>query len=213
MTHGHVALLGDSIFDNGAYVAPGDPALIDQLRTALPTGWDATLLAVDGSVTDDVANQPARLPPETSHLVVSTGGNDALRHLDMLTETAQSVAEVLTRQAAIGERFERSYSRMLDAVLGCQLPTVLCTIYYPNFTDRAKQQLAVAALATFNDVVLRAAATARLPIVDLRLIFTEPVDYANPIEPSARGGEKLARVLARVVTHHDFAAGQTCIYR
>ena len=37
---GHVVLLGDSIFDNGRYV-PGEPAVIDQLRSALPKGWTA----------------------------------------------------------------------------------------------------------------------------------------------------------------------------
>ncbi len=212
MTNGHVALLGDSIFDNGAYVAPGEPAVIDQLRTALPQGWDAMLLAVDGSVTDGVAEQLARVSPGVSHLVISSGGNDALGRLDMLTEPAQSVADALARQASIGEQFERSYSHMLHAVTRRGLPAALCTIYYPNFTDRDMQRLAVAGLATFNDVILRAAAAARLPVVDLRLIFTEPADYANPIEPSARGGEKLARVLARIVTEHDFAARQTCIY-
>ncbi len=212
MTNGHVALLGDSIFDNGAYVAPGEPAVIDQLRTALPQGWDAMLLAVDGSVTDGVAEQLARVSPGVSHLVISSGGNDALGRLDMLTEPAQSVADALARQASIGEQFERSYSHMLHAVTRRGLPAALCTIYYPNFTDRDMQRLAVAGLATFNDVILRAAAAARLPVVDLRLIFTEPADYANPIEPSARGGEKLARVLARIVTEHDFAARQTSIY-
>jgi hypothetical protein len=53
-----VALLGDSIFDNAAYTG-GGPDLVTQLRRILPSGWEATLLAVDGARTDDVpSSQP-----------------------------------------------------------------------------------------------------------------------------------------------------------
>jgi hypothetical protein len=41
----HVVLLGDSIFDNARYV-PGRPAVIEQVRQALPRHWQATLLAI-----------------------------------------------------------------------------------------------------------------------------------------------------------------------
>ena len=39
-----VILLGDSIFDNAAYVA-GGPDVATQLRAILPPGWDARLNA------------------------------------------------------------------------------------------------------------------------------------------------------------------------
>src|SRR5580704_3369076 len=69
---GHVILLGDSIFDNERYV-PDRPPVIEQVRRALPAGWQATLLAVDGHMTEDVANQLKRLPADATHLVVSVG--------------------------------------------------------------------------------------------------------------------------------------------
>lgn len=209
---GHVVLLGDSIFDNGAYVGSGEPAVSDQVRAALPAGWDATLLAVDGSVTGDVPGQLAGLPKDASHLVVSAGGNDALGHMEVLAEGARSVAEALGRIAAIGEQFERGYARMLGMVLRRHLPTALCTIYFPNYPDRMTQRLACAGLTVFNDVILRAAASAGLPVLDLRLICTAPADYANPIEPSAHGGQKIARAIAQVVTSHNFAGRRTVIY-
>jgi len=68
----HLVLLGDSIFDNVAYVA-GGPDVVKQLRNLLPSGWQATLGAVDGSVTSGVERQLGRLPPDASHLVVSVG--------------------------------------------------------------------------------------------------------------------------------------------
>src|SRR3954469_11832269 len=73
----HVVLLGDSIFDNKAYVGTG-PAVIDQVREQLPAGWQATLRAVDGSRVHGVPGQLRGMPKDASHLVVSVGGNDAL---------------------------------------------------------------------------------------------------------------------------------------
>jgi hypothetical protein len=32
-------------------------------------------------------------------------------------------------------------------------------------------------------------------VIDLRLICSEPADYANPIEPSGPGGQKIARAI------------------
>ena len=57
----------------------------------------------------------------------------------------------------------------------------------------------MAELTLFNDVITREAFARRLPLVDLRLICNEPDDYANPIEPSAKGGAKIAAVIAQVV--------------
>jgi hypothetical protein len=54
-------------------------------------------------------------------------------------------------------------------------------------------------LCVFNDVILRVALQHRLGIIDLRLVCTEPADYANPIEPSSRGGQKIARAIGRAL--------------
>ncbi len=79
----HIVLLGDSIFDNAAYVS-GHPDVIRQLRTILPKDWQASLLAVDGSVTADVLTQIPRIPASATHLIVSAGGNDGLSRADIL---------------------------------------------------------------------------------------------------------------------------------
>ena len=44
----------------------------------------------------------------------------------------------------------------------------------------------------FNDVIVEEASLRLIPILDIRAIFTDSVDYANPIEPSVQGGQKLA---------------------
>lgn len=208
---GHVVLLGDSIFDNASYVA-GGPDVIKQLEQHLPHDWRATLLAVDGSLTAGVHSQLRQLPAEASHLVVSAGGNDALGHLSILNESVRSTAEALERLAGIAEQFEQKYVAMLEAALSTGLPTAVCTIYYPNFPDRQLQRVAVTALAVFNDVILRQACMAGVAVLDLRLICTSPADYANPIEPSARGGDKIAAGIAQLLKEHDFKRRRTAIY-
>src|SRR3712207_9595404 len=85
----HVVLLGDSIFDNAAYVG-GAPDVVRQVRQRLPHGSKATLRAVDGSTTPDVREQLRDLPADATHLIVSAGGNDALGHIDFLGAPARS---------------------------------------------------------------------------------------------------------------------------
>ena len=195
---GHVVLLGDSVFDNAAYVA-GAPDVVRQVRQRLPAGTGATLLAVDGSTTGDVYRQLRRLPGDATHLVLSVGGNDALGSSDFLGAPARSTAEALSGLADLGDGFERGYRPMLAEVLARGLPTAICTVYYPRFPEAALQKVAVAGLTVFNDCIIRAAFAHGLPLLDLRLICTEEEDYANPIEPSARGGEKISRAIAEFV--------------
>jgi hypothetical protein len=199
----HVVLLGDSIFDNARYV-PGGPSVIEHLRRALPAGWKATLLARDGAGTVEMARQIDQLPADATHLVVSVGGNDALDHSALLLhEPAGSFVEVLSRLADIHEQFRRDYREALRLVLGRGLPTAVCTVYdaIPGL-DRVER----AGLCLFNDVILREAFAAGLPVLDLRLICTDADDYArsSPIEPSVVGGGKIARMVARLVTGFDF---------
>ena len=194
----HVILLGDSIFDNAAYVA-GGPDVVTHLRTLLPATWSATLCAVDGAVVSDVERQLSRVPPGATHLVLSVGGNDALSHVDVLERRAHSVAEVLDELAGMGEAFEQQYQQMLQQVLGLSLPLVLCTIYNGRLPDPALQRRAQTALTIFNDVILRSASAAGVPVIELRQVCTEPGDYANPIEPSVQGGRKIAQAIQRLL--------------
>ena len=198
----HVVLLGDSVFDNGAYVH-GGPDVVRQLRRLLPHEWKATLCAVDGASIADVPHQLARIPAGATHLVLSVGGNDALGHVDVLERRASSWREVLDGLADMGARFERRYRDLLLQVLARDLPVVLCTIYFPRFPDADVQRRASTALATFNDAILRTAFERGLPVIDLRLVCTDDVDYANPIEPSERGGEKIARAIKRATVGRE----------
>jgi hypothetical protein len=195
----HVVLLGDSVFDNGAYVRPGDPDVFAQVQAKLPTSWQVTMHAVDGATTTSIERQLVRLPENTSHLILSVGGNDALGSSGILREEARSVAEVMTRIADVRDAFARSYRKMLDLVTGYRLPTAVCTIYDTRFPNPEERRQVVAALSIFNDVITREAFSRKLTLIDLRLICSDHDDYANPIEPSAKGGDKIATAIAQVV--------------
>ncbi|MGE5925716.1 MAG: SGNH/GDSL hydrolase family protein [Gemmatimonadota bacterium] len=195
---GHVALLGDSILDNGAYTGEG-PDVITQLRPLLPAGWAATLVALDGSVALGLIAQATRIPRDATHLVVSAGGNDALGHAGLLGAPARSAGQVLDQLAEAVAAFESDYRAGLGAVLQLGLPTIACTIYNGNSPDAVFQRRARTALTLFNDVILRVAFGHALTIVDLRYVCSEAADYANPIEPSSHGGAKIARAIAGAV--------------
>jgi lysophospholipase L1-like esterase len=206
----HVVLLGDSIFDNGRYV-PGQPAVSEQLRSALGPPHAATLLARDGDMVAGVVDQLASLPATATHLVLSVGGNDALEHQSLLRREVRSAAEVFAELAAIRAQFEHQYRQLLQVLRTRNRPLAVCTIYDSNFEPPTKA-FADAALTVFNDAITRAAADHGAPIVDLRRIFTGSADYANPIEPSVSGGAKLARAIVDVIANHDFASGRCTFY-
>jgi len=207
----HVVLLGDSIFDNGFYVSRGS-SVIDQLKERLPSGWKATLVAVDGAVTSSVLNQIERIPKDATHLFVSAGGNNALWKSELLRETEMAAPEAFAELAQVHQEFQKEYRSMLSAILSLRLPTAVCTVYdsFPDFPPAA-----ITALAVFNDMILREAFRCGLPVLDLRLICDEGRDYSpvSPIEPSEIGGLKIVQGIYEVVTTHDFAKHQSIVYR
>jgi hypothetical protein len=206
----HIALLGDSIFDNRSYTR-GEPDVVGHLRSLLPADWGASLFAVDGSMTGDLASQLARLSTDITHLVISVGGNDALRNSDLLASRVSSTTEALRLFATRVNQFESDYRAAIDGALALGRPTTTCTIYNGNLDANQMATIRIA-LMLFNDVILRIAFEYHLPVIDLRLICNEPADYANPIEPSGRGGRKIAEAIARAVGAVAGKSGGSRVY-
>src|ERR1035437_4772193 len=165
----HLVLLGDSIFDNAAYV-PAGSAVIDHLRKFLPPAWRATLLAHDGDVIANIEGQLSQLPNDATHLVISVGGNDALGVMGVLSLPALPVNHALAHLADIRKDFQQAYRTMLLQALSFQRPLAVCTIYdaIPELPVESQT-----ALAIFNDTIAREAFGAKVPVIDLRHICTE----------------------------------------
>ena len=207
----HLVLLGDSVFDNKAYINDGLD-VIAHIRRQIPADWKASLRAVDGSVIENVRKQVLDLPNDATHLIISVGGNDAILNADVLRQKVASSAEALDKLADVGGEFEYHYREMLQSVLRLKKPTVVCTIYYPRIPEPFIQKIAVAALTIFNDVIIRQAFQEGVPLIDLRLVCDEDSDYANEIEPSEKGGGKIAKAIVRLVNEHNFESGRTEVF-
>ncbi|MGA2612234.1 MAG: SGNH/GDSL hydrolase family protein [Spirochaetia bacterium] len=197
----HIALLGDSIFDNSAYV-PDEPSVIDQLRSILEKGQTATLLAIDGSTTAEVLEQLKSIPKDATHIIVSSGGNDALQ-ASLTLQVGGTAKEFLEELVTAQDRFRQHYGRLLGECKKIGKPTVVCTIYdcIPSLESWKKT-----ALSIFNDVIIREATTLGFPVIDLRTICYDESDYSSVsrIEPSSRGGMKIAKKIAAIVQTFDF---------
>jgi hypothetical protein len=146
---GHIALLGDSIFDNRAYTA-GAPDVVTHLRALLPPEWRASLLAVDGATSRDLPDQIPRVPAEVTHVVISVGGNDALLNSDVLDSPVTSTREALLMLGARSASFEKDYRVAISLALTLRRPTVCCTIYNGNLAPR-EAPVARVALMAFNE--------------------------------------------------------------
>jgi hypothetical protein len=208
---GHVLLLGDSIFDNAAYVGT-QPSVVEHLRLALPLGWLATLGAVDGASAVHVREQLHDLDQSATHIFVSAGGNDALNASGILAEEVRTVGDAAGLLARAQARFRHDYGEMLRRLTLVGKPLTVCTIYdaIPGIGEAERT-----ALTVFNDVIVRSAVELGAPVIDLRFVCNQAEDYSDvsPIEPSGHGGAKIARVILDVIAQHDFSSRRVSVYR
>ena len=151
---GHIVLLGDSVFDNAAYVGPGEKDVSAHLRQHFAgDSGSIELAAVDGAVITSVERQlaSARIS-DPCLLVLSVGGNDLLGHSYLLEGVERrSFGETMLLLRGIRADFERAYRGALDLITRHEQPTVVCTIYNPQFSDRDLRHAGEVVVSVFND--------------------------------------------------------------
>lgn len=193
MSASHLELVGDSIFDNSAYVLPGH-SVTEQLRSRVGAAAQVTLLAADGHLSRDVPAQIAHMPRGATHIALSVGGNDALECLPRLEAPCQNVLQALASLSEIQRQFEVSYRSAFRSVYQTGIPLMVCTVYdcVPGLTLSLKT-----ALSLFNDVITRTALEIQVPILDLRCLMQDEGDFSSvsPIEPSEAGGKNITDAL------------------
>jgi hypothetical protein len=108
------------------------------------------------------------------------------------------MAEALPLIAIRAGQFEVAYAGAIDHALKLRRNTTVCTIYNGNL-EAAQADVMRVALMPFNDAILRVAFERRLAVIDLRLVCADAADYANSIEPSGRGGRRIAEAIVRSV--------------
>lgn len=192
-----IALIGDSILDNKRYTA-GEPSVCEHLNDILGDNGSAVNLAVDGSLTHQVAAQFGRIPAETTHVVLSSGGNDALQYEQLLSQPVGFAAEALALFRQPIDLFKTDYRKLHAAIADGLpgLPVLTCTVYNGRYPQALADSTRVA-IALFNDQIYAVAHELSRPVLELRNICTANSDYANPIEPSGSGGRKIAQQIYR----------------
>jgi hypothetical protein len=196
-----LALVGDGILANAAHTK-GAPDSAAALRQLLPA-WTVSLVAGEGSTMSDVESQLVKLPANVDLAVLSVGGNDAMRHVDLLQLPAASSGETLDALIAMADGFAGIYERVVKSVRERVPRLVLCTMYEPPLVGKNTANRARVLLTMLNDGVFRAAYRRGLDVLELRAICTDAADFTQQISPSATGAAKIARAIAAIAAGTD----------
>ncbi|HSU65676.1 MAG TPA: hypothetical protein VLJ39_02285, partial [Tepidisphaeraceae bacterium] len=115
------------------------------------------------------------------------------------------------RLSEIQREFEADYRAMLKGVLALGKSVAVCTVYDSVPGLRPEQRTA---LSAWNDVILRQAFAAKLPVIDLRLVCSDARDYSgvSPIEPSEIGGGKIVGAIRHLLLSDDPRVGTSRVY-
>lgn len=160
-------------------------------------------------------NQIKKLDPPPTHIVVSVGGND--------------VREILGDMGKIGAivaGFAENYPKIVDACLEVTPNVILMLQYRPSFHmdgggygvyqaintmpgEGSSVQKLNRLMETIYRPVFRLAQEKGLSLIDLPRTFDLYDDslYTHQIEPSEKGGAKIASMVAHVVANHVAESG------
>ena len=224
-----IYLLGDSIIDNTPYVNKNEKDVVSHLNSMYKGSPQINInnRAVDGHTMQDLLDN--QLSDEglnqATHIVTSIGGNDLLQNISFLQMTSK-LSEVMNKDARIGKwgarelnpsrnkvfeetyfeiikPMQQDYESIVANLSNYRAKLLLCTVYEGDLVDSDEFSDVIYSsktmLSIFNDLVYRTAQKYNAEVLELRDIFVTSEDYANPIEPSHRGGEKFAKEIVRWV--------------
>ena len=213
-----IYLLGDSIIDNTPYVQNNEKDVASHLNSMYKSSPQINIYnrAVDGHTMKDLLDTQLSDEGlnEATNIVVSIGGNDLLGNLYFLIDAMGlyqgQESKVFQRTTTRNKTFEDTYFEIIkpmqqeyESVVAnlsnYRAKLLLCTVYEGDLVDSDEFSDVIYSsktmLSIFNDLVYRTAQKYNADVLELRDIFVSPEDYANPIEPSHIGGEKLAKAI------------------
>jgi hypothetical protein len=201
----HVVLLGDSIIDNEPYVLSDEKSVLQHLEGL--SHHQYTQLALDGDTTQDVLDKQLEVTTikEGTSFILSIGGNDLLQNLHLLfySDTKNLNEGLGFLHNTIFKQLEQRYEAIVKVLSFYRANLLLLTVYEGDLgrTDEFRGVLDSSKImaSSLNDIVYKTAKKYGADVLELRHIFTSSEDYANPIEPSHIGGEKLAKAITEWV--------------
>ena len=196
-----ITLLGDSIIDNKTYVQQQEYSVLEHLNSLSKNEF--LQIAYDGDTTVNVLERQLQSQEvaKSSHLVLSIGGNDLLQNILFLHDgPIENINKALPDvHKQILKPLEQRFETIVEKLSSHRANLLLCTVYEGDLgrTDEFRDVLDSSKImvSSFNDTVYKTASKYNADVLELRHIFTSPEDYANPIEPSHVGGERLAQAI------------------
>ncbi len=112
-----IAFIGDSVFDNKPYVG-NEMCHIEWAQKTFQGEFEPLLVAIDGSITLDTIKQVEKLDKEITHVIVSSGGNDAIHALNNFmpayeTENNEYKSEIVNKKQRLSEGRSAGISNMM----------------------------------------------------------------------------------------------------
>ena len=182
-----IVLLGDSILKNNSYV-PDGKAVDNIIEERNNKNIELYSLAENNSKIVDVYSQINKIPLDINNksttIFLSSGGNDILsfyvdQHGD-ITDTG-----FLNTMLAAYKKLVKSIQTRMDL---CQI--VLLDVYYPTSNQFAQYK---PILEEWNSLIATYARENSLGLLQISQIVTSNDDFTLGIEPSEKGGEKIAQ--------------------
>jgi hypothetical protein len=190
----HVVLLGDSLLPVRADLPEG--RLEDAIMPGARFPWK---LSVISAAQVSTPGPSATIPEDATHIVINIEGNEAIAASGLLDGPPIAWRSGLAQLNSAADDFERHVEILARAALSTRLPTLACTMFPPRYPDWEQQQAACAALAVFNDRILKSAVAAGFAIADLRQLGSVPELYASPTQLSVAGLQRVAEVIRRAL--------------
>lgn len=185
-----IILLGDSILKNNIYV-PKDKSVEDILKKQCEC--KLVNLAKDNATISDVNSQINELSPELNNInttiFVSMGGNDILNKYVYVTKDVD--IDDFKRLYEMYFDYKDSIRRLREKMPKVKL--MIVNLYYPQSLKYARYKEVI---KKWNDLLFEFAddpINKVNDVLDLSLIMTDINDFSLCIEPSERGGVKIAR--------------------
>lgn len=175
-----IVLLGDSILKNNVYVKKG----VDQFLNE-STDCDVVSLAQDGAVIGTTYKQlehiPGGLNVNTTVCVLSVGGNNIIEDYIKGSHQVEDTEHLTT----LFDSYKALVKRLREKMDKTEI--LLLDIYYPK-DDQYKEFYPL--VGRWNQMQSEFAETG--DVVKISKALTQPRDFVFGIEPSDKGGKKIA---------------------
>jgi hypothetical protein len=185
-----IVLLGDSILKNNSYVPDGKAVdnIIEEISLKNDKNIELYSLAENNSKIVDVYSQINKIPLDINNksttIFLSSGGNDILSfYVDQQGDPTDT--EFLNTMLADYKKLIKSIQTRMDL---CQI--VLLDVYYPTSNQFVQYK---PILEQWNSLIATYARENSLGLLQISQIVTSNDDFTLGIEPSEKGGEKIAQ--------------------